>query len=240
MSKMSKEVKQRTQEDSINENGRVENFMGGYSYEINPLDTMKMVTASSIFGEPQYYVDGKFSKSGLKREIRNSINRLFAPYSVFDISLVNDKTTKEVMEEVIDDALEYDFEATLRWAKTLREDYFMRLNPQIIMVRAAMSKHRAEFTEKHQGLFDEINQKVMRRCDDPLSQLTYYLYINKSKNKLPGILKKSIKKRLEKARAYELKKYKNKGENENEKNNICFAGFSPLSGTCIYDRLRRR
>ena len=67
MSKMSKEVKQRTQEDSINENGRVENFMGGYSYEINPLDTMKMVTASSIFGEPQYYVDGKFSKSGLKR-----------------------------------------------------------------------------------------------------------------------------------------------------------------------------
>lgn len=210
MSKMSKEVKQRTQEDSINENGRVENFMGGYSYEINPLDTMKMVTASSIFGEPQYYVDGKFSKSGLKREIRNSINRLFAPYSVFDISLVNDKTTKEVMEEVIDDALEYDFEATLRWAKTLREDYFMRLNPQIIMVRAAMSKHRAEFTEKHPGLFDEINQKVMRRCDDPLSQLTYYLYINKSKNKLPGILKKSIKKRLEKARAYELKKYKNK------------------------------
>ena len=48
MSKMSKEVKQRTQEDSINENGRVENFMGGYSYEINPLDTMKMVTLHSI------------------------------------------------------------------------------------------------------------------------------------------------------------------------------------------------
>ena len=86
----------------------------------------------------------------------------------------------------------------------------MRLNPQIIMVRAAISEHRAAFTEKHPGLFDEINQRVMRRCDDPLSQLTYYLYINKSKNKLPGILKKSIRKRLESARAYELKKYKNK------------------------------
>lgn len=210
MSKMSKEVKNITKENSNKEKGRVENFMGGYSYEINPLDTMKMVTASSIFGEPQYYIDGKFCESGLKREIRNSIHHLFAPYSMFDISLVSDKTTKEIMEEVIDDALEYDFEATLRWAKTLREDYFMRLNPQVIMVRAAMSKYRAEFTEKHPGLFDEINQSVMRRCDDPLSQLTYYLYINKSKNNLPGILKKSIKKRLEKARAYELKKYKNK------------------------------
>lgn len=204
MSKMSKNLKNK------DENKRVENFMGGYSYEINPLDTMKMVTASSIFGEPQYYIDGEFAKSGLKSQIKNNIEKVFSPYSVIDMDFIKGKTTKEIMEEVIDNSLEYDFEGTLRWAEVLRKEYYMRLNPQIIMVRAAMSKHRTEFTEKHPGLFDEINQNVMRRCDDPLSQLTYYLYINKSKNKLPGILKKSIRKRLEKARAYELKKYKNK------------------------------
>lgn len=210
MSKMSKSLENRKQIEKEQENKRVVNFMGGYSYEINPLDTMKMVTASSIFGEPQYYVDGEFEKSGLKREFQNNIQDIFAPYSVIDVDFIKGKTTKQIMEEVIDASLEYDFEATLRWAETLREDYYMRLNPQIIMVRAAISEHRAEFTEKHPGLFDEINQRVMRRCDDPLSQLTYYLYINKSKNKLPGILKKSIRKRLESARAYELKKYKNK------------------------------
>ena len=39
---------------------RVTNFMGGNSYELNALDTLKMVTASSIFGEPSYYRNGEF------------------------------------------------------------------------------------------------------------------------------------------------------------------------------------
>ena len=44
----------------------VENFMGGISFEYNPIDTLKMVTASSIFGEPQYYRDGEFSSAKVK------------------------------------------------------------------------------------------------------------------------------------------------------------------------------
>ena len=123
MSKMSKSLENRKQIEKEQENKRVVNFMGGYSYEINPLDTMKMVTASSIFGEPQYYVDGEFEKSGLKREFQNNIQDIFAPYSVIDVDFIKGKTTKQIMEEVIDASLEYDFEATLRWAETLREDY---------------------------------------------------------------------------------------------------------------------
>ncbi|MBQ6321573.1 MAG: hypothetical protein IJI24_01745, partial [Lachnospiraceae bacterium] len=38
------------------------NFMGGISYGLNAIDTMKMVTASSIFGEPQYYRFGEFAE----------------------------------------------------------------------------------------------------------------------------------------------------------------------------------
>ena len=44
---------------------QVTNFMGGISYTLNPLDTLKLVTASSIFGEPAYYRDGEFAHKGL-------------------------------------------------------------------------------------------------------------------------------------------------------------------------------
>lgn len=59
MSQMNTAVKtQRLDEKSR----RVTNSMGGDSFEINPLDTLKMVTASSIFGEPQYYRNGEFAE----------------------------------------------------------------------------------------------------------------------------------------------------------------------------------
>ena len=41
--------------------GAERNYMGGISYRVNPLDTLKMVTSSGIFGEPQYYRDGEFT-----------------------------------------------------------------------------------------------------------------------------------------------------------------------------------
>ena len=47
MSKMSKVTET---ERSNEKTKRVTNFMAGNSYEINAIDTMKMVTASSIFG----------------------------------------------------------------------------------------------------------------------------------------------------------------------------------------------
>ncbi|MCD7839528.1 MAG: hypothetical protein LUG46_02735, partial [Erysipelotrichaceae bacterium] len=169
MNKMTKAVKE-NREAEIKK--PVVNYMGGISYEINPIDTLKMVTASSIFGEPQYYRSGEFARDGLF-----SINKYFAAYSLID-TMYTGKKTSEVMEDIIDKALYYDFEATIRWAETLRHDYFMRLNPQIIMVRAAIHPDRVAFNEAHPGLFSEINQKVMQRGDEPASQLTYYLYRN--------------------------------------------------------------
>ena len=41
--------------------------MDGESYRINPLDTLKMITASSIFGEPSYYRNG-----GLGEKVRDA------------------------------------------------------------------------------------------------------------------------------------------------------------------------
>ena len=62
MSAFSRAVKEKRH---IEKTGAEVNYMGGISYRIDPLDTLKMVTASSIFGEPQYYRDGEFAKASL-------------------------------------------------------------------------------------------------------------------------------------------------------------------------------
>lgn len=182
----------------------VKNFMDGESYTCDPLTTLKLVTASSIYGEPSYYRNsGMKAKDGVYRQ-----DALVNKYSVFPLWMKG-KTTTQIMEQAIDEALSYDFEATLNWAVTLRNDFYMRLNPQVIMVRASQHPGRKDFTEKNPGKFDEINQKVMFRADDPLSQLSYYIFKNGGKSNMPSILKRSIATKLSKLTPYEVAKYKN-------------------------------
>ena len=178
------------------------NFMGGESYVINPVDTMKMVTASSIFGEPSYYRDGARSAKYLP-------NTLVKKSSVIP-DKYEGKNTEQIMEQVIDEALSYDFKSTLDWAVELRNKYYMRLNPQVIMVRAACHPDRPFFTEKYPGYFNTINEAVMGRADEPMTQMAYYLYNNKGKkNNIPSILKRSWKGRISKLKARDIAKYKN-------------------------------
>ncbi len=202
------------------------NYMGGISYGLSPVETMKMVTASSIMGEPQYYRTGEFAQKGVLDGIF-TLNRTFADYAVIGDQW-NGKKTSEVMETVIDDALDADFEATIRWALELRKDYYMRLNPQVIMVRAAMHPKRVQFDEEHPGLFSEINYQVMSRADEPSSQLTYWLYRNGKKNHIPSILKRSWAKRLKNGTRYELAKYKNANVGMIDTVRICHANNSVI------------
>jgi hypothetical protein len=202
MSKMSKAVAGMREEAELRRDETVANFMGGDSYVINPIDTLKMITASSIFGEPSYYRGSKSKKAYV-------VHKLVKAFSVIP-EIFEGKTTEEIMESAIDAALDYDFGATLEWATTLRNDYFMRLNPQVIMVRAATHPKRKEWTEANPGKFDEINQQVMRRADEPMSQMAYYLYLNKGKkNNIPSIIKRSWAKNLSKLPRYKVAKYKN-------------------------------
>lgn len=204
MSKMSKAVGKMHEENVLRRDEVVENFMSGDSYVVNPLLTLKMVSASSIFGEASYYrkdvKDGKFS---WEREFSDSfMKEVFSKY--------DGKTTTEIFTDTIDKSLDYDFKATLDFAVELRKDFNMRLNPQIIMVRAAIHPKRIDFTKEYPGEFDRINQLVMSRADEPMSQLSYFMYINNGKkNKLPTILKKSIAKKLSSLSNYEINKYKN-------------------------------
>ena len=204
MSKISKKVASMNEANKLKSDEITINFMGGDSYKFNPINTLKMVSASSIFGEPAYYrpdvKDGKFS---WERNYSDNFSKMiFAP--------LDGKSTSEVFTEVIDNALDYDFEATLNFAAELRNTYNMRLNPQVIMVRAAIHPKREEFTKKNPGKFAEIEKKVMSRADEPMSQLAYYMFLNNgNKNKIPTILKKSVANKLSSLSKYEINKYKN-------------------------------
>lgn len=206
MSKISKAVKVQQETKLHRKDETVVNFMGGESFTINPLDTMKMVTASSIFGEASYYRDGKIGNR--VKDAYYKLNPLVTGFTLLDSSY-NNKTTTEIMESVIDDALTYDFKGTLEWAVTLRNEFNMRLNPQVIMVRAATHPNRKEFTDMYPGEFNRIQQLVMARADEPASQTAYYLYLNGDKKNMPSILKRSIAEKLGKLSRYQVAKYKN-------------------------------
>jgi len=203
MSKMSKAV---ATNKRILGSEKVTNFMAGTSYTLDPLQTLKMIAASSIFGEPQYY-----RKSGFKKpesvQYFNGNSSLITDLLFRD--LIDHKTATQIFTEAIDKALAYDFEGTLALAIELRKTYNMRLNPQVIMVRAAIHPMRQKFTKKNPGKFDTVNQIVMSRPDEPMSQLAYYIYATGSKKDIPSILKRSIASKLSKLDEYAINKYKN-------------------------------
>ena len=219
MTKSAKDARTAEKEQALRP---VENFMGGTSFQWNPLDTLKMMTASSILGEPAYYRDGEFAEMTIKDGLMKT-NPLFAEYIVSRIRDFDGLTTTRAMEKAIDDALDYDFRATLEWAATLRKDFYMRLNPQVIMVRAATHPKRKLFTAENQGLFGEVEDSVMLRADEPASQLTYYLFNKGSKQRLPSILKRSWARRIEAMSRYDIYKYRNAGVGLIDTVRVCHA-----------------
>ena len=201
MSRIAKAASKMVENQKLKPDEIVKNFMGGESYRLNPIDTLRMIAASSIFGEPSYY---RSNVREAKFEPEDEIieDELFVSYK--------DKSTTEIFTEAIDKALDYDFGTTLELAKELRNDYWMRLNPQVIMVRAAIHEKRKEWSIKNPGKFNAIQAEVMKRADEPATQCAYYLYINDGKKtNMPSILKRSIADKLSNLGRYQVNKYKN-------------------------------
>jgi len=185
-------------------NEQVENFMGGNSYKLSPVQTLKIVAASSIFGEPQYYRDGVKAEATIK-----NISSILE-YSIFPDLFKDKKSAVEVFEDAIDNALVHDFKGTLDLALELRTEYFMRLNPSVIFVRASMHEGRKVFNELNPGYMKEIGKKIAERPDDLTNQLDYYMFKNGSKSKLPSLVKRTWAERLAEYSRYQLNKYKGK------------------------------
>lgn len=217
MSKISNAAAKMNSNNTLRKSEVVTNFMGGDSYTVDPLMRLKLVTASSIFGEPSYYRDSSIlSKKKthnmshhISRSMDDSTLKLLKENDVLGI-LGKKMDTVSVMERFIDESLDYDFKGTLEWAIELRNQFYIRLNPQVIMIRAVMHPKRKEFTSKYPGMFNCINRQVMSRADDGMSQLSYYLFKNHGKkNNIPSILKRSWASHFSELGRYQVAKYKN-------------------------------
>lgn len=201
MSKFSKSSKKSISETRVAGETAVTNFMGGTSYTLNPLDTLRIVAASSIFGEPSYYRGSHDKPSNLSTLLENDVLGLYG-----DV-----ETTTDVFTKVIDAALDHDFEATLEMARTLRHEYFMRMNPAVIFIRAAQHPKRGEFNENNPGVMRTIGLELIVRPDDITNQFDYYMWLNVTKKGLPSIVKRVWADALSQFDAYRLNKYKSKG-----------------------------
>lgn len=203
MSRLSSYSSKERSETRKHEDSIVENFMGGNSYKITPLQTLKIVAASSIFGEPQYYRDGLDSK----KTIRN-YDKLM---DTFMSDLIKDSDDAvSVFTNAIDRALDYDFKGTLDLAMELRTTFYMRLNPAVIFVRASMHPNRVTFNEANPGYMKNVGKSIANRPDDLTNQFEYYMYINKSKNKMSSLIKRTWAEKLGEYSRYQLNKYKGK------------------------------
>lgn len=185
----------------------VKNFMGGSSHTLTPLNTLRIIAASSIFGEPTFYREAgvKTALPTIKNYSSISSNSyLKSAYSTSSMSAA------QVFTNAIDRALDADFKGTLEFAQELREDYFMRLNPAIIYVRASIHKNRAAFNEANPGFMKSIGKAIAMRPDDLTNQFEYYCYLFGGKAKLSSIMKRTWSERLQEFSRYQLNKYKGK------------------------------
>ena len=182
----------------------VENFMGGVSFEVSPLQTLRIIAASSIFGEPQYYRNGLDSTKTVSRGMSHR------EFEIFNSLITDDKTAVDIFATAIDNALAFDFKATLDLALELRTDYYMRLNPSVIYVRAIQHKNRTQFNEVMPGYMKKIGKAIALRPDDVTNQFDYFMFLKGSKKGMPSILKRTWAETLESFSRYQLNKYKGK------------------------------
>ena len=173
------------------------NFMNGENFVLSPLKRMEIVWSSAILGEPQYY-----------REPKNALPNQIHSTCIYE--KFKDKSSEDIFMESLKQALDYNFEAVLRFAVRLRNESFMRLGPQIIIVEAALHSSRAKFNKENPKLFRQLANECIKIPTDIYSQLEHYIKKKGSKNQLPGVLKRVWKDSLTKLSVYQASKYINK------------------------------
>jgi hypothetical protein len=179
------------------EPNEVVNFMGGKSFKLTPLDTLKIVSTSMICGENQYYR----TNSG-KNDPNNTVN--IEKYAFFKGMYESDAPEDDYFNRIVSKALDFDFEGTLKFIEQLRSEYMMRLNTHYVMVSAINHPSRAKFNEEHPNV---MKQAIRRACFIPTDWTTQFQLLKGTKKPIPTIWKKAIASMLEEMTAYHASKY---------------------------------
>lgn len=185
------------------------NHMAGVSYDINnPILQLRVVASSCFFGEPMYYHEDKVENKKIREAV--SQKKTQATHDKYLDSVLGatvklphyrDYSPAKLIETVIDEALAFDPEATLKEAVRLRNEDNIRTTPQVIMVRAA-NHEKVRGT----GLVGKYSEQIMKRTDEAAVQLAYQVQVYGKP--IPNALKKAWKKFLETRTEYDLAKYR--------------------------------
>lgn len=183
------------------------NWMDGVSYDIkNPLIQLRVVASTCFFGEPMYYhSDDQSSKFREKAE--KPVNHQHSKHltDVLGEGLSSPEyhsfSPSKLVETAIDEALNFDPEATLQEAVRLRNEEAIRTTPQVILVRAA-NHEKVRGT----GLIGKYASQILKRADEPAVQMAYQMAVYG--NPIPNSLKKAWKSYLEKLPEHTLAKYR--------------------------------
>jgi len=177
------------------------NFDGGKSYNLkDPFTRLRMVCASCFFGEPQYYKQEKDNKKpkALSEKIYDALED-YVP--VFD-DLWQKLSPSQTIEKAIDECLDKDPEDTLKIAVALRNEDYMRITPQVILVRAAMHPKT-----RGTGIIRYFADEICKRGDEPMVCFSYFRKAFPGQ-KFPQNLKKALRDILESFDDYVISKYK--------------------------------
>jgi len=183
------------------EPNEVVNFMGGKSFKLTPLDTLRIVSTSMICGENQYYRINNTSNN-----IQNSKVKLgrYALFQGFYETSETEKDDTSYFNRIVNNALDFDFEGTLKFIEKLRTEYMMRLNSHYLMVSAINHPSRAKFNEQNPLV---MKHAIRSACLIPTDWTTQFQILKATKKPIPTIWKKAIASSLEEMTAYHASKY---------------------------------
>ena len=165
--------------------------MGGQSYKLNPLDSLKIVCTSMICGESQYYCPKK------------SDVRKFSHHFLFD-GFYGKEEPMDYFQKMVSNALDFDFEGCLAFVSKLRIDHGMRLNSNVLLTKAVHHPSRVEFNKTNPKVFKTAIEEVGRL---PTDWTTQYMLLKESGKPIPTIWKRAIATKLEHMTAYRAAKY---------------------------------
>jgi len=169
--------------------------MGGKSYKLNPLQKLMVVSTSMICGESQYY-----RPKPDHRQFREHF--LFSDF--YSDSDSNSNSSKDYFEKIVDDALIFHFQGCLEFVAKLRNEHYMRLNSNYLLVKALQHSTRPEFNKLRPTVCKTAIEQV--GCI-PTDWTTQYKLLKESGKTIPTIWKRTIAKKLEQMSAYHAAKY---------------------------------
>lgn len=204
--------------------------MGGKSFTLNPLQTLRIVSTSMICGENMYYRPTRNDTFG--KGIRTS-DAVLTDYVLFpDLYNTNAsyhnhiKTSSDYyFTQIVNKALDYDYGGTLEFIGELRNDYYMRLNSHVLVVLAIHHSSRVNFNLQHPN---KMKLAIQSTCLTPADWSAQFKLLKETNRPIPTIWKKTIAGMLENMSRYHASKYIH-GSKSGNSNKPLVSGVNPNS-----------